>query len=169
MLHQALGRRRAEVHLRGACALFVSCCFVVLFVWMDDGGRTAARFSSPPRASMQCIHTHHLQTNKQTNEHQVDHHYWYQLYLDDLPIWGMVGEAGDEGKKVRAYVGGRVVTVFVGGLVFLAWLGLDPPLPAAVQCVITNAHHPHPHTYNDSLCTRTGGCPSGTTAPTSSR
>jgi hypothetical protein len=35
----------------------------------------------------------------------VDHHYWYQLYLDDLPIWGMVGEAGDEGKKVRAFAG----------------------------------------------------------------
>eukprot|EP00952_Eustigmatos_sp_NYUAD-ZCMA_P003492 15252-Eustigmatos_ZCMA.PRE.1 len=22
----------------------------------------------------------------------VVNHYWYQLYLDDLPIWGMVGE-----------------------------------------------------------------------------
>eukprot|EP00003_Mantamonas_plastica_P024641 TRINITY_DN462_c1_g1_i10.p1 TRINITY_DN462_c1_g1~~TRINITY_DN462_c1_g1_i10.p1 ORF type:complete len:259 (-),score=64.70 TRINITY_DN462_c1_g1_i10:76-810(-) len=22
----------------------------------------------------------------------VTHHYWYQMYLDDLPIWGMVGE-----------------------------------------------------------------------------
>lgn len=22
----------------------------------------------------------------------VDEHYWYQMYLDDLPIWGMVGE-----------------------------------------------------------------------------
>ena len=25
-------------------------------------------------------------------EGAVDNHYWYQLYLDDLPIWGMVGE-----------------------------------------------------------------------------
>lgn len=23
---------------------------------------------------------------------QVDEHYWYQMYLDDLPIWGMIGE-----------------------------------------------------------------------------
>ena len=23
---------------------------------------------------------------------QVSAHYWYQMYLDDLPIWGMVGE-----------------------------------------------------------------------------
>lgn len=30
----------------------------------------------------------------------VEQHYWYQLYLDDLPIWGMVGEAGEDGKKV---------------------------------------------------------------------
>ena len=25
----------------------------------------------------------------------VDNHYWYQLYLDDLPIWGMIGEADE--------------------------------------------------------------------------
>jgi len=31
----------------------------------------------------------------------VRHHYWYQLFLDDLPIWGMVGEVvpSPEGKK----------------------------------------------------------------------
>mmetsp|Transcript_8294 Transcript_8294/g.25783 ORF Transcript_8294/g.25783 Transcript_8294/m.25783 type:complete len:576 (-) Transcript_8294:74-1801(-) len=33
-------------------------------------------------------------------EHAVRNHYWYQWYLDDLPIWGMVGELtsteGDE-------------------------------------------------------------------------
>ena len=23
----------------------------------------------------------------------IENHYWYQLYLDDLPIWGMVGES----------------------------------------------------------------------------
>ena len=23
---------------------------------------------------------------------QVSNHYWYQMYMDDLPIWGMVGE-----------------------------------------------------------------------------
>lgn len=43
-------------------------------------------------------------TSSMTENRQVDHHYWYQLYLDDLPIWGMVGEAGEEhhGKKVRS-------------------------------------------------------------------
>ncbi len=25
-------------------------------------------------------------------KHAVLHHYWYQMYLDDLPVWGMVGE-----------------------------------------------------------------------------
>ena len=25
-------------------------------------------------------------------EHAVLHHYWYQMYVDDLPVWGMVGE-----------------------------------------------------------------------------
>jgi transmembrane 9 superfamily protein 3 len=28
-------------------------------------------------------------------EYAVRNHYWYQLYLDDLPIWGMVGEVAD--------------------------------------------------------------------------
>lgn len=23
---------------------------------------------------------------------QVSNHYWYQMYLDELPVWGMVGE-----------------------------------------------------------------------------
>lgn len=25
----------------------------------------------------------------------VKNHYWYQMYLDDLPIWGVVGEVGE--------------------------------------------------------------------------
>lgn len=25
----------------------------------------------------------------------VKNHYWYQMYLDDLPIWGVVGEIGE--------------------------------------------------------------------------
>lgn len=29
----------------------------------------------------------------------VDNRYWYQLYLDDLPIWGMVGEADETGAQ----------------------------------------------------------------------
>ena len=24
--------------------------------------------------------------------HAVEHEYWYQMFLDDLPLWGMVGE-----------------------------------------------------------------------------
>lgn len=26
----------------------------------------------------------------------VEHHYWYQMYIDDLPIWGIVGEIGTD-------------------------------------------------------------------------
>ena len=28
-------------------------------------------------------------------KYAVEHHYWYQMYIDDLPIWGIVGEIGD--------------------------------------------------------------------------
>ena len=28
-------------------------------------------------------------------KHAVLHHYWYQMYIDDLPVWGMVGEVYD--------------------------------------------------------------------------
>ena len=28
----------------------------------------------------------------------VKNHYWYQMYLDDLPIWGIVGEIGEKGQ-----------------------------------------------------------------------
>lgn len=33
----------------------------------------------------------------------VKNHYWYQMYLDDLPIWGIVGEE-DEGTLVDGSV-----------------------------------------------------------------
>lgn len=36
-------------------------------------------------------------------EGAVDNHYWYQLYLDDLPIWGMVGEVEEESGKKSIY------------------------------------------------------------------
>ena len=31
----------------------------------------------------------------------VEHHYWYQMYIDDLPVWGVVGEIPktDDDKK----------------------------------------------------------------------
>lgn len=31
----------------------------------------------------------------------IRNHYWYQMYIDDLPIWGIIGEveAGEEGKN----------------------------------------------------------------------
>ena len=33
----------------------------------------------------------------------VRHHYWYQLYLDDLPVWGMVGQVqGEESKSLSS-------------------------------------------------------------------
>jgi transmembrane 9 superfamily member 3 len=36
----------------------------------------------------------------QNFEHAVDNQYWYQLFIDDLPIWGMVGEILDHGHHV---------------------------------------------------------------------
>ncbi len=33
-------------------------------------------------------------------EEAVVHEYWYQMFLDDLPVWGMVGE----GSKGAAFV-----------------------------------------------------------------
>eukprot|EP00943_MAST-04B_sp_MAST-4B-sp1_P009263 g9263.t1 len=35
-------------------------------------------------------------------KYAVRHHYWYQLYLDDLPIWGMVGQVQGESSKTHA-------------------------------------------------------------------
>ena len=28
----------------------------------------------------------------------VKNHYWYQMYIDDLPIWGIVGEIDEGGE-----------------------------------------------------------------------
>uniref|UniRef100_A0A646QE06 Transmembrane 9 superfamily member n=1 Tax=Hemiscolopendra marginata TaxID=943146 RepID=A0A646QE06_9MYRI len=50
----------------------------------------------------------------------VKNHYWYQMYIDDLPIWGIVGEVDDSGdgfyiwthKKFDiGYNGNRIVDV----------------------------------------------------------
>ena len=35
-------------------------------------------------------------------QYAVNHHYWYQFYLDDLPIWGMVGELASEADGLAA-------------------------------------------------------------------
>lgn len=37
----------------------------------------------------------YVELNEATAEEFADavmNHYWYQLYIDDLPVWGMVGE-----------------------------------------------------------------------------
>ncbi len=26
----------------------------------------------------------------------LDNHYWYQIIVDELPVWGMVGEVSDD-------------------------------------------------------------------------
>ncbi|KPP63710.1 transmembrane 9 superfamily member 3-like, partial [Scleropages formosus] len=50
----------------------------------------------------------------------IKNHYWYQMYIDDLPIWGIVGEADENGedyylwtyKKLEiGYNGNRIVDV----------------------------------------------------------
>lgn len=41
-----------------------------------------------------------------TFEYAIRNHYWYQFYLDDLPIWGMVGEvAGDSSEETAEGAG----------------------------------------------------------------
>jgi len=34
----------------------------------------------------------------------VKNHYWYQMYLDDLPVWGIVGEMEDEEGTASYYI-----------------------------------------------------------------
>ncbi|EPY88750.1 hypothetical protein CB1_000155024 [Camelus ferus] len=50
----------------------------------------------------------------------IKNHYWYQMYIDDLPIWGIVGEADENGedyylwtyKKLEiGFNGNRIVDV----------------------------------------------------------
>jgi transmembrane 9 superfamily protein 3 len=36
--------------------------------------------------------------------HAVKNQYWYQLFIDDLPVWGMVGELVTEGYEQRPYI-----------------------------------------------------------------
>lgn len=33
-------------------------------------------------------------------KYAVKNHYWYQMYLDDLPIWGIVGEMENNGEDL---------------------------------------------------------------------
>jgi len=37
--------------------------------------------------------------NLKTFLYAVKNHYWYQMYLDDLPIWGIVGEIDEKGEE----------------------------------------------------------------------
>ena len=30
----------------------------------------------------------------------VKNHYWYQMYIDDLPMWGIVGEMSEDKKDM---------------------------------------------------------------------
>ena len=42
-----------------------------------------------------------VEINEKNHEqlvHAIDNHYWYQAYIDDLPIWGIVGEIHDDKK-----------------------------------------------------------------------
>ena len=34
----------------------------------------------------------------------VEHHYWYQMYIDDLPIWGIVGEMGEQDENAQHFL-----------------------------------------------------------------
>ena len=37
--------------------------------------------------------------NHESLVHAIDNHYWYQAYIDDLPIWGIVGEIENDKKQ----------------------------------------------------------------------
>ncbi|KAH0624363.1 hypothetical protein JD844_031759, partial [Phrynosoma platyrhinos] len=64
-----------------------------------------------------------IDLDKQTRDafvYAIKNHYWYQMYIDDLPIWGIVGEADENGedyylwtyKKLEiGYNGNRIVDV----------------------------------------------------------
>ena len=50
----------------------------------------------------------------------VKNHYWYQMYIDDLPIWGIVGDIEEDGSSMHIWThkkfeighnGGRIVDV----------------------------------------------------------
>ena len=45
-----------------------------------------------PRASL-CTMSLNAETARQLR-YAVSNHYWYQMYIDELPVWGMVGEVG---------------------------------------------------------------------------
>ena len=38
----------------------------------------------------------------------VKNHYWYQMYMDDLPIWGIVGEMENEGNDLYIWTHKRL-------------------------------------------------------------
>ena len=33
----------------------------------------------------------------------VKNHYWYQMYIDDLPIWGIVGDIEEDGSSMHIW------------------------------------------------------------------
>lgn len=44
-----------------------------------------------------------MQLDQQSLElltYAVKNHYWYQMYIDDLPIWGIIGESEDSGEYI---------------------------------------------------------------------
>ncbi len=50
----------------------------------------------------------------------IKNHYWYQMFIDDLPIWGIVGEMDEAGKSAYiwthkkfeiSYNGNRIIDV----------------------------------------------------------
>ncbi|KAL6043065.1 Transmembrane 9 superfamily member 1 [Balamuthia mandrillaris] len=55
-----------------------------------------------PRAKI-CARTLNKQQAK-SFKNAIFQHYWYQLFLDDLPIWGMVGEYLDDDTSPQAFI-----------------------------------------------------------------
>ncbi len=61
----------------------------------------------------------------------VKSHYWFELFMDDLPVWGFVGEVRSEGtehEQVLIYTHKRFDVGFNGNRV--RWPGYQHGVPA---------------------------------------
>ena len=57
-------------------------------------------FTSANVAKTEFCQVHLDETKLKSFMYAVKNHYWYQMYIDDLPIWGIVGDIEDNGNKM---------------------------------------------------------------------
>jgi transmembrane 9 superfamily protein 3 len=80
-------------------------------------------------------------SSKRKFEYAVLNQYWYQMFLDNLPVWGMVGEVveGEGGKEETAYVytHKKFVIAYNGNQIIEVNLTSENPEPIAAGTVLT--------------------------------